>query len=426
MNRIAYLANSFPEAVEPYVWEEIRELRSRGKAVVACSFRLPRQVAAQAAGIASETTYLFPLNPRFALHASWIFFSRFFLIVDFLWRAVSGPESIQRRARTIAHTWLGAYLAAALRKKQIAHIHIHHGYFSSWAGMVAARILGATFSLTLHGSDLLVRADYLDCKLKHCRFCITVSEFNRRYIREKYPEPDPRKILVHSLGVDLDFWTSAQNQAPNSSFSIVSVGRLHPVKNHEFLIRACYELKNAGLMFRCTIAGEGKERQRLQNLVSKMCLQNEVEFCGHIGRDRLRNLYSQADAVVLTSHSEGIPQILMEAMAMERVVLAPAITGIPELISDSQTGFLYQQNSLTDFVDKLVSIAAAKPSLENLGRQARQRIQLYFNRHRNLDAWAEDFIRHLDRTSQEQESSHANSVLQQVQLPVQRDRSIPV
>jgi glycosyltransferase involved in cell wall biosynthesis len=113
-------------------------------------------------------------------------------------------------------------------------------------------------------------------------------------------------------------------------------------------------------------------------------------------------------------------------MAMERIVLAPAITGIPELISDRQTGFLYQQNSLTDFVDKLVSIAAAKPSLENLGRQARQRIQLYFNRQRNLDTWAEDFIRHLDRTSQEQESSHANSVLQQVQLPVQRDRSIPV
>jgi hypothetical protein len=184
MNKIAYLANSFPEAVEAYVWEEIRELRSRGKAVVTCSFRRPRQVAAQAARMGSETTYLFPLNPRSALHASWIFLSQLTLIVHFLWRAIHGPEPIQRKVRALVHTWLGAYLAAALRNKQIAHIHIHHGYFSSWAGMVAARILGATFSMTLHGSDLLVRADYLDCKLKHCRFCITVSEFNRRYIRE--------------------------------------------------------------------------------------------------------------------------------------------------------------------------------------------------------------------------------------------------
>jgi colanic acid/amylovoran biosynthesis glycosyltransferase len=426
MKKIAYLANSFPEAVEAYVWEEIRELRSRGKSVVACSVRRPRKVAAQAAGMASETTYLFPLEPRLALHACYMFISQLPLIMDFLWRAIHGPEPIQRKMRAIAHTWLGAYLAAALRNKQITHIHIHHGYFASWAGMVAARILGATFSLTLHGSDLLVRADYLDCKLKHCQFCITVSEFNRRYMREKYPELDLRKILVHRLGVDLDFWTSTQNAMPDSSFSIVSVGRLHPVKNHDFLIRACCELKTAGLTFHCTIAGEGEERGQLQSLVFKMCLQNEVEFCGHVGHDKLRILYRQADVVVLTSHSEGIPQTLMEAMAMERVVLAPAITGIPELISDRHTGFLYQQNSLPDFVDKLVNIAAAKPSLENLGRQARRRIQSYFNRRRNLHIWAVDFLLHLEGASQKQESYHANPVLQQVQLPVQRDRSISV
>lgn len=426
MNQVAYVANSFPEAVEPYVWEEIRELRIRGKAVVACSFRPPQQVAAQDAGAASKTMYLFPLHLRFALHACWIFFSRLALIADLLWRAVRGPEPIQRRLRTVAHTWLGAYLAAALRNKQITHIHIHHGYFSSWAGMVAARILGAAFSLTLHGSDLLVRADYLECKLKHCRFCITVSEFNRRFICEKYPELDPSKILVHRLGVDLDFWVPRENTNRGSSFSILAVGRLHPVKNHDFLIRACYELKNAGFNFHCMIAGEGEEHGRLQNLLGETGLQNEVEFCGYVGRDRLRTLYSQADVVVLTSQSEGIPQTLMEAMAMERVVLAPSITGIPELICDGQTGFLYQQDSLSDFLDKLLSIAAAKPSLENLGQQARRHIQLHFNGQQNLYSWAEDFLRHLEGTSHEQESSHANPVLQQVQLPLQRDRSIPV
>ncbi len=426
MNTIAYLANSFPEAVEPYVWAEIGELRSRGKAVLACSFRRPRQVPAQAAEMTSETTYLFPLDPRFALQASWLFFARIVLIADLFWRAIRGREPIQRRARTIAHTWLGAYLAAALWKKQITHVHIHHGYFSSWAGMVAARILGATFSMTLHGSDLLVRADYLDCKLEHCKFCITVSEFNRRYIREHYPEADPRKILVHRLGVDLDLWRPLQKVDQETNFSILSVGRLHPVKNYEFLIRACRELKNAGLQFHCTIAGEGDERGWLNNLIREMCLQNEVELCGHAGRDRLRILYSQADVVVLTSHSEGIPQTLMEAMAMEKIALAPAITGIPELIFDRLTGFLYQQNSLPDFLDKLVSIAAAKPSLDRLGQQARKHIHLHFNCQRNLAIWADDFLRHFEGASQKQESCHANSVLQQVQLPVQRDRSIPV
>ena len=126
MSRIAYLANSFPEAVEPYVWEEIRKLRSRGHTVVACSFRRPRRIPAQVADFESETRYVFPLNARLALKACWILFSRSVIIADLLWRAVRGPEPILRRTRTIAHTWLGAYLAAVLRKKEVAHIHIHH------------------------------------------------------------------------------------------------------------------------------------------------------------------------------------------------------------------------------------------------------------------------------------------------------------
>lgn len=426
MNTVAYLANSFPEAVEPYMWEEIRKLRARGKAVLPCSFRRPAQVPAQAAVMALNTRYIFPLEPRLTLIASWIFFSRLVLIAEFLWRAFRGPEPMQRRLRAMAHTWLGVYLAAVLWKKQIAHIHIHHGYFSSWAGMVAARILGATFSLTLHGSDLLVRSDYLDYKLKHCKFCVTVSEFNRRYITEHYPNADPRKVLVHRMGVDLEFWIPGQNRKPTSSCSIVSVGRLHPVKNHEFLIRACYQLKNAGFNFHCVIAGDGEERGRLHDLVREMGLHNQIEFCGHVGRVELRTLYEQADVVVLTSHSEGIPLTLMEAMAMERVVLAPAITGIPELILQGKTGLLYQQHSLPDFLKKLLSVAATRPSLESIGQQARRHVQLHFSRQRSLDVWAEDFLCHLEDTSQEQESSHAHPVLQQVQLPVQRDRSISV
>jgi glycosyltransferase involved in cell wall biosynthesis len=227
------------------------------------------------------------------------------------------------------------------------------------------------------------------------------------------------------VGVDLDFWRPLKNVDRHTHFAILSVGRLHAVKNYEFLIRACSELKNARLNFHCKIAGQGEEYDGLHNLIRDTGLQNEVELCGHVGRDKLRILYSQADVVVLTSHSEGIPQTLMEAMAMERVVLAPSITGIPELITDKHTGFLYQQNSSPDFLEKLVNIAGSTASLRRLGRQARQRIQFHFNRQRNLDAWAKDFILHLEST-QAKESCHANPVLQQVQLSVQRDRSLSV
>jgi colanic acid/amylovoran biosynthesis glycosyltransferase len=426
MNNIVYLANSFPEAVEPYVWQEICQLRKHGRGVVPCSFRRPAQASPKPNEAASETFYVFPLQARLALHACWMCISRLNLILDLLWRIIRGREPVLRRLRTLFHTWLGAYLAAALRKKQIGHIHVHHGYFSSWAGMVAARFLGATVSMTLHGSDLLVHADYLDIKLKHCRFCITVSEFNRKYIRQRYPGINSGKILVHRLGVDLDFWRRSSQRVPGSAFSILSVGRLHPIKNHEFLVRACCELKASGVHFRCTIIGDGEEYERLQDLIRHLRLEDRIELRGHVPREELPELYRQADVVVLTSHSEGIPQTLMEAMAMERIVLAPEITGIPELIADKQTGFLYQPDSMPDFLSKLTLITAAGSSLYRIRHGARRHIDSHFNHTRNLELWAEHFLQHVESGADEKEVTYANPVLQQVQLPLQRDRSIPV
>ncbi|HEY2116008.1 MAG TPA: hypothetical protein VGJ51_13010, partial [Candidatus Angelobacter sp.] len=94
-----------------------------------------------------------------------------------------GKEPPTRRLKALLHTWLGAYYAVLLQKRGVEHIHVHHGYFGSWIAMVAARLLGIAYSLTLHGSDLLVNGSYLDAKLKNCRFCATISEFNRDYIR---------------------------------------------------------------------------------------------------------------------------------------------------------------------------------------------------------------------------------------------------
>jgi glycosyltransferase involved in cell wall biosynthesis len=326
-----------------------------------------------------------------------------------------------------------------LKKERIRHIHIHHGYFASWVGMVAARFLDASFSMTLHGSDLLVRADYLDVKLKHCRFCLTVSDFNRLYIAGRFPQIDPDKIFVQRLGVDPVYWRPRDQNHGGKTFSILSVGRLHPAKNHEFLLIGCVALRAGGVPFRCIIAGEGEERGRLEQLVRDLNLRQEVTLLGHVPRERLPGLYAEADVVVLTSRSEGLPVTLMEAMAMERVVLAPKITGIPELVTHGVNGFLYTQNSMEDFLAKLRSIRAAGQSLDldldldldAVRQAARREVDLYFNSRVNLAGFAECFLKHTGGFGQSalelpRKETHENPVLQQVQLQVQRDRSLPV
>ena len=198
------------------------------------------------------------------------------------------------------------------------------------------------------------------------------------------------------------------------------MGRLHAIKNHEFLIRACAELKKRAIEFQCVIAGEGEERGRLKDLISGFRLEREVELIGNLSREELRFWYAQADVLVFTSHSEGIPLAAMEAMAMGRIVLAPRITGIPELIVHGQTGFLYKPNSLDDFLEKLLWVPDSLRSLGDIRRQARRQVELNFNRGRNLESFAVDFLQRIDVNSQARAGSGAdeNPLLQQVQLPV--------
>lgn len=409
---IAYLCNSFPEPSECYVGEEIEELRRHGAEVIAFSVRRPSSPE-------SSTVYLLPLHFSTCLAATSLVLRGLPQIRDLVARVLRGPEPVARRIRTLAHTWLGAYYAILLKDSRPDHIHVHHGYFASWVGMVAARLLDIGFSMTLHGSDLLVRADYLDVKLKACKFCFTVSEFNRNYVLERYSSVTPKKILVQHLGIDLDLWKPLLLPEGDHCFHIVTVGRLHAIKNHGFLLLACHALKSSGMGVRCTIAGEGEEKSVLEQLVTRLGLQAEVTLAGHIPRPDLPSLYATADVVVLTSHSEGIPLTLMEAMAMERVVIAPAITGIPELVRHGETGFLYQPGSMEDLLIQLQTVLNSRQRLDEIRRAARQQVIRNFNSRANLARFAKAFLSRIGvetprETPAAQEHAHENPVLQQI------------
>jgi colanic acid/amylovoran biosynthesis glycosyltransferase len=300
---IAYFANEFPTMVEPYVGWEIRELRRRGIRIIPGSARRPESAATSANDTPSQTLFLRPLqaiNVLLAFGFALRHFNRIFsLIVRICFK---GSESPARRLKALLHTWFGAYYAVLLRSRGINHIHVHHGYFGSWIAMTAARLLGVSFSITLHGSDLLLDAPFLDAKLANCKFCVTISEYNRRYILHHLPDADARKIIVSRLGVDIPETTQGSAfsvRRTHSQLRILAVGRLHVVKNHAFLIRACAQLHRCGLDFDCQIAGEGLERQKLELLIRENRLGKNVRLIGNTTSSQLDSLYRCADVVVL-------------------------------------------------------------------------------------------------------------------------------
>ena len=416
---IAYIANEFPSPLEPYVMDEITELRHRGVQVVCCSGKRVSQNALSLLERAfwKETRYFQPLTDDELLRALGRLASNrhnlWQLLRPLVWERGASPA---RRIRALGHTVMGAALAEQLAPLEVEHIHAHHGYFASWMAFTAARLLGIGFSFTLHGSDLLQRADLLSAKLRACQFCVTVSDYNRQYILRNYPSTPQEKIVVQRLGVErvLPWPAPAPTAEPDHRFCLLSVGRLHRVKDYHFLIQACAALRDQGLDFLCWIVGEGPERPALEREIVARGLQGQVRLIGHVPRTALRSYYRYADLVVMTSKSEGIPVVLMEAMSHAKLVLAPAITGIPELVEHQRTGFLYQPASLPDFVSAVTWIHDHRASLSGIQRAAAASIAASYNRQRNLRAFAEQFLARISQS----DGDHAHPVLQQVRLSV--------
>jgi colanic acid/amylovoran biosynthesis glycosyltransferase len=416
MPTIAYIANEFPNDVEWYVAEEIRELRRQGAAVRPYSARKVRPECVPRADrdLAFETICLCPLRLRDAVAAAVFCVRNAGRLTDFFRRIfLEGGESIGRRIRALVHTLLGAACALRLQGKGVDHIHAHHGYYASWIAMIAARLLRIPFSLTLHGSDLLVNGSYLDLKLKHCVFCRTISEYNRNYILAHFPQIPRQKTQVERLGVEVPAATVAEVRDSEKSrpLKLVAVGRLHAVKNHQFLVRACYLLRESGVDVDCWIVGQGPEHGALQFLIHELHLEASVRLVGGTSREDVGSYYEMADLVVLTSVSEGIPLVLMEAMARARVVLAPAITGIPELVIDGKTGFLYPPDDLEGFVWRVDQIGRSLDALGAVRRAAREQVRTYFERQRNLQRTASGFLARFNRNDGVE---HEDSVLQQI------------
>lgn len=425
MLTLAYLANEFPCAVEPYVGEEVQELRRRGVQVVTTSVRRTRTSAPRE----EVDIVMLPLTIGSATQGLLLCVRRWKQVAALAGQvAFQGRESLSQRVKALAHTFLGACYASKLAKLGVEHIHAHHGYFGSWIAMTAARLLGVGFSLTLHGSDLLLHGTYLDVKLASCTFLLTVSEYNKRYILERYPEVDSAKVMVTRLGVDVAEQIAAESGKPSSgAFTILAVGRLHEVKDHAFLLRACSRLRELDVRFECHIAGDGPERVRLEDLIRKHELKGCVTLLGHVPREQMSSLYDRADVVVLTSRSEGIPLVLMEAMARGRVVLAPAITGIPELVIPGKTGFLYNPGSMEEFVDRLQFVHLLVKSngiseqaharegarfLRWMRHGARAQVRHNFNKKRNLELFADLFLSRV--APQIENLPDENPILQQI------------
>ena len=404
--RVAYVMSRFPKLTETFILAELEAMDRAGVAIEL--YPLLRQTGepVQPAAVrwVDRAHYLPFLSPAI-VGAQWWFLRdtrrrrryvrAFFDMVRETWRSpnflLGGIGIFPKVARA----------AIDMAADDVDHVHCHFANHPALAGWLIHRLVGIPYSFTAHGSDLHVDRTMLPMKVREAAFVVTISGDNRSVIEATAGEAATGKVDVIHCGVDpTAFAPTARDVA--GPLRIVAVGTLHEVKGQIHLIEACRRLAERGVAVTCRFIGDGPDRDALQARIDEYGLGGSVTLAGRMTTDAVAAELAAADVLVAASvptrggKREGIPVVLMEAMATGLPVVASRLSGIPELVSDGVSGILVPPGDDVAIADALASLATDPDLRARLGAAGREIVLRDFDVDRNAAALADRIRQSLD------------------------------
>jgi glycosyltransferase involved in cell wall biosynthesis len=394
--RMAYLLSQYPMLSMIFVIREVVQLRRLGFEIDVASInaadRGREAMTETEAAEAARTWYVIPQGVRGALaaHARSIFerpagYGRGLLMVLRLGRA-----DLRRLLMNFIYFTEALMVGAWMRRSGHRHLHVHLAQQAATVGIFVKQVFGCGLSMTVHGPDEFydARGQYLEEKVAAADFVCCISFFARSQLMKQSPHAHWSKLVVSRLGVDPEQFSPRRSASGDGVFEILCVGRLVPAKGQHLLVEAFGILKQSGRSARLRIVGDGIDRASLESLAAQLGIGSSVVFEGAVNQDRIRSLYERADCFCLPSFAEGIPVVLMEAMAMEIPCVTTRITGIPELIRSGVEGLLVAPSDVDGLVQALSSLLDDPDLGRRLGRAGRSRVVSDYDLGANVDALA--------------------------------------
>jgi len=254
------------------------------------------------------------------------------------------------------------------------HIHAHFGTNSTEVAMLAHVLGGPSFSFTVHGPDEFLRPMGLDEKIHRSHFAVAISSFGRSQLCLRSRYEDWLKVKVVHCGLEKSFYDGAPAQ-PSVTQRLLCVGRLCEAKGQLLLVEAAAGLAARGIPFELVLAGDGPMRQAIETSIDKHGLRRLVRITGWISSSAVRDEILAARALVLPSFAEGLPVVIMEAMALRRPVLSTYIAGIPELVRHGEDGWLFPAGSVEELTDAMQDcLSKSAGELQRLGDAGYERV----------------------------------------------------
>jgi len=398
--RLAYLLSEYPAIPHTYLMREVRELRKLGWSIDVISIRPcdrpPERLTPEEREEAQRTEYILPVSPIRALAAH----------IATLGRRPGGYlrgfwASLRHGAwHPLGTMYALAYFTEALiagrllEKRGHTHFHLH---YTSTVGLLLVKVFPITMSMTIHGSGEFINPDSFRLTEKICasRLVCAISYYGRSQLMLHAPPGEWSKLHVTPLGIDLDLYARAPFREHPELFEVICVGRLGAGKGYELLIESIANLAAEGRKVRLRLVGDGSERKRLERLAASAPA-GAVVFEGARNQDEVRRLYAEADAFALASFAEGLPVVLIEAMAMGLPCVATRITGIPELVRDGVDGLLVTPAHPVELTEALRRLMDEPGLRRKLGESARQRVAERHEIRACVAALAAAFRQHID------------------------------
>jgi colanic acid/amylovoran biosynthesis glycosyltransferase len=252
-------------------------------------------------------------------------------------------------------------------------LHAHFGTNSAEVAMLVRALGGPPYSFTVHGPDEFLRPIGLDEKIRRSAFVVAISNFGRSQLFLRSRHADWPKVKIVHCGLEKSFYEDASpTRGPPR---LICVGRLCEAKGQLLLIEAAALLADEGIAFELVLVGDGPMRQEIEDLVQKCGLGARVRITGWISSSEVREEILAARALVLPSFAEGLPVVIMEAMALRRPVLSTYVAGIPELVRHGQEGWLVPAGAVKELAEAMEAcLASSVDDLRRLGDAAQSRV----------------------------------------------------
>ena len=380
--RVAYLINQYPKVSHTFIRREILALERQGVVIDRMALRGwddPTLVDAADLAEREKTRYvqqggilgLLGEASRMAVSRPIRFF-----------RAFSRALSMSRSAvRPLPYHLV--YLAQACRIARwletsgATHLHAHFGTNPAEIAHLVRCLGGPSYSFTIHGQDEIEGAKGLGfpAKIGESKFTVAISAYCRSQILREIPDTDWDKLKIVHCGLDAEYFSENIVDPPAAPL-FLSIGRMSPEKGHLILLDAFSKLRLVHSGARLVLAGDGPMRAEIEDRIATLKLADAVEITGWVDAARIENELARTAFLVQPSFIEGLPVVIMEAMAKRRPVISTYVAGIPELVISGKTGWLVPAGETDALAEAMFEAASASPeSLQLMGRlgQARAR-----------------------------------------------------